>query len=66
MQAEIEASNLNDLIAVAKRYQIEKLQVACAEFLEGDVSADNAADLFQIAPDMLGDAVSSVVLAVCI
>jgi hypothetical protein len=55
-KVEVEASNLNDLIAVAKRYQVEKMQVLCAEFLEADVSVDNACELFQIAPDMLGDA----------
>jgi hypothetical protein len=55
-KVEVEASNLNDLIAVAKRYQVEKMQVLCAEFLEADVSVENACELFQIAPDMLGDA----------
>jgi len=55
-KAEIEASNLNELIAIAKRYQVEKLQLLCGEFLEADVSVENACELYQIAPDMLGDA----------
>jgi hypothetical protein len=51
----VESSNIQPLINLAKRYQVEKLQVLCAEFLEGDVSIENACELFEIAPKMLDD-----------
>jgi len=54
-EVKVESSNIQPLINLAKRYQIEKLQVLCAEFLEGDVSVENACELFEIAPKMLDD-----------
>eukprot|EP00456_Euglypha_rotunda_P003441 TRINITY_DN1059_c0_g1_i2.p1 TRINITY_DN1059_c0_g1~~TRINITY_DN1059_c0_g1_i2.p1 ORF type:complete len:196 (+),score=44.36 TRINITY_DN1059_c0_g1_i2:594-1181(+) len=52
---EVDSSNIQQLIKVSGKYQVEKLRVVCAEFMEGDVNKDNVLDLFQIAPAMLGD-----------
>jgi hypothetical protein len=52
---DVTASNIQALIKIAGKYQVEKLRALCAEFMEGDVNKDNVLDLFQIAPTMLGD-----------
>lgn len=51
----VTSENIMELIACAKKYQIEKLQIICAEFMEADLNADNALSLFEVAPTMLGD-----------
>jgi hypothetical protein len=54
-EAEVDSSNIQELMAVAGKYQVEKLKATCAEFMEADVNVDNALDLFSIAPTLLGD-----------
>eukprot|EP00808_Paulinella_micropora_P015776 g58134.t1 len=54
-EVEIDPANLPALIQIAKKYQIEKLQMLCSDYMEKDVSLENAIDLFQMAPDLLGD-----------
>jgi len=54
-EVDVNAQNIAALIACAKKYQIEKLQIACAEFMEADINADNALELFAVAPELLGD-----------
>jgi len=54
-QVEVTATNIQALIQVATKYQVEKLKAVCAEFMEADVNKENVLDLFQIAPQMLGD-----------
>jgi hypothetical protein len=54
-ETEVDSSNIADLIKVGKKYQIEKLQVLCADFMQADVNINNALELYQIAPDLLGD-----------
>eukprot|EP00457_Paulinella_chromatophora_P005564 gb/GEZN01005581.1/.p1 GENE.gb/GEZN01005581.1/~~gb/GEZN01005581.1/.p1 ORF type:complete len:489 (-),score=102.28 gb/GEZN01005581.1/:270-1736(-) len=54
-EVDIEPENLPALIQLAKKYQVEKLQLLCTEYLEKDVSVENAVDLFQMAPDLLGE-----------
>jgi len=51
----LDTGKLPELISLAQKYQIEKLQVACTEFMEKDVSAENVCELFEIAPKLLGD-----------
>jgi len=52
---ELDASKLPDLINLAQKYQIEKLQLACSDYMEKDISAENVCELFEIAPKLLGD-----------
>jgi hypothetical protein len=52
---EIDPTYLGSLINISHKYQIEKLQLACSEFMEKDVNAENALELFEIAPQLLGD-----------
>ena len=54
-ECQVNADNISELIACAKKYQIEKLQISCAEFMEGDVNADNVLELYEMAPALLGD-----------
>jgi len=54
-ETKVNASNISELIACAKKYQIEKLQILCAEFMEADIQSDNVLSLYEIAPDLLGD-----------
>jgi len=53
-EVEIDASNVQNLVKVANKYQVEKLKVACRELLEGDVNKDNAIDFFIMGPSMFG------------
>jgi len=52
---EIDPAYLGTLINISHKYQIEKLQLACSEFMEKDVNAENACELFEMAPSLLGD-----------
>eukprot|EP00456_Euglypha_rotunda_P038401 TRINITY_DN2951_c0_g1_i25.p1 TRINITY_DN2951_c0_g1~~TRINITY_DN2951_c0_g1_i25.p1 ORF type:complete len:253 (-),score=51.33 TRINITY_DN2951_c0_g1_i25:37-795(-) len=52
---ELDAAKLPDLISIAQKYQVEKLQLACSEYMEKDVNVDNVCELFEIAPKLLGD-----------
>jgi len=54
-ETEVDSTNIADLIKVGKKYQIEKLQILCADFMEADVNINNCLELFTIAPDLLGD-----------
>lgn len=38
-----------------KSIKLKKLQISCAEFMEGDVNVDNVLDLYEVAPALLGD-----------
>jgi hypothetical protein len=52
---EIDTSNLTEFVNLGKKYNVEKVQVMCAEFMENDVSVDNVLELFEIAPTLLDD-----------
>jgi len=52
---DVDPAYLGDLINISHKYQIEKLQMACTDFMEKDVNAENALELFEIAPTLLGD-----------
>jgi len=52
---DVSPSNIQTLISVADKYQVDKLKVRCGEFMTGDINKENVLDLFQIAPTMLGD-----------
>eukprot|EP00808_Paulinella_micropora_P013702 g4242.t1 len=54
-EVEIEPDNLPALIQLAKKYQVEKLQFLCTEYMEKDISVENTIDLFQMAPELLGE-----------
>lgn len=54
-EVEVNADNIQPLMKLAKKYQVEKLSGLCADFMSGDVNAENVLDLFQIAPTLLGD-----------
>jgi len=54
-EVEVNADNIQALMKIAKKYQVDKLSALCADFMQGDVNADNVLDLFQIAPTLLGD-----------
>jgi hypothetical protein len=54
-EVEIDPTQLADLIKLSHKYQIEKLQLLCSEFMEKDVTVDNACELFEMAPKLLGD-----------
>jgi len=54
-KVEIDVSTISDLIKIAHKYQIEKLQLACADYMEKDVTVDNACELFEMGPKILGD-----------
>jgi hypothetical protein len=42
-------------MALARRYQVDKLQVLCADFLTNDLSIDNALNMYVVAPDLVSD-----------
>jgi len=52
---ELDASNIQEFVALGKKYAIDKLQVICADFMEADVTIENVLELFQIAPSLLDD-----------
>jgi len=52
---DIDPANLAPLINLAQKYQIEKLQILCTEFMEKDVTVENACELFEMAPKLLGE-----------
>jgi len=54
-EVEVNADNIQSLMKLAKKYQVDKLSGLCADFMSGDVNAENVLDLFQIAPTLLGD-----------
>jgi hypothetical protein len=54
-EVSVDSSNVAQYIDVGKKYQIEKLQMLCSKFMTADINMDNALELFQIAPDLLGD-----------
>jgi hypothetical protein len=53
-KVDVDADNISGLIAVATKYQVEKLRVQCADFMERDVTLENVCSLFEIAPTLLG------------
>jgi len=54
-ELDVTAQNIQSLLNLASKYQVEKVQAACTDFLEGDITKDNVLEFFQIAPKMLGD-----------
>jgi len=53
-ELDVDTSNIIDYIAISTKYQVEKMRVACATFMERDISVDNVCDLFEMAPTLLG------------
>jgi len=54
-KVELNTSNLMPLIEISKKYQIEKMQAFCADFMSNDITNENACEIFQLGPDLLGD-----------
>jgi len=52
---EINAKNLQGLIKLSTKYQVDKVRGMCASFMDDDITAENVLELFEIAPSMLGD-----------
>jgi len=53
-KCEITPTTIQPLIEVSRKYQIEKMQALCANYLSHDINVDNACELFQLAPDLMG------------
>jgi len=51
----ITADNVDPLMSLARKYQVEKLQVLCGECLRDDMTIETALHWFQTAPEILGD-----------
>ncbi len=51
--AEVEVKNVGEAMAVATKYAVDKLHGVCASFLEDGIRIDNAAQLFQTAPQLV-------------
>jgi hypothetical protein len=50
-KVELTTANLMPLVEIAKKYQIEKMQAFCADFMSNDITTDNACEIFQLGPD---------------
>lgn len=55
-KVEVDQGDLNILIDLAKRFQVEALRIACVEFMEGDITADSACKRFEEGRKLLNDA----------
>jgi hypothetical protein len=53
--ADIKAEDLPDLIACAKKFQLEGLRVLCVTFMEEGVTVQNACTLFESAEKLLNE-----------
>lgn len=51
----VTAGNISQLIELGKKYQIEKVQMICSEYMQYDIKLENALELFDTAPVTLGD-----------
>ena len=45
-EVEVTATDVTELVALAKQYQVESLKAACVEYMEQDVTAEKACTLF--------------------
>lgn len=52
---EVNDDNLEDLTVVGKKYQIEKIQLACATYMEQGITVKNVCQMFESAARLLGD-----------
>eukprot|EP00808_Paulinella_micropora_P005119 g39358.t1 len=53
--ANIQPGNIRQLLKLATKYQVEKLQMLCYEYLANDITAENACELYQMSPQLLGE-----------
>jgi len=53
--ADIKTEDLGDLIACAKKFQLEGLRLLCVTFMEETVTVDTACDLFERAEKLLNE-----------
>jgi len=51
----VTTDNVTELMSLARRYQVDKLQVLCADFLTNDLSIENALNMYVVAPDLVSD-----------
>jgi len=51
----VTSGNISQLLELGKKYQVEKVQMICSEYLAYDINLDNALKLFDTAPVTLGD-----------
>jgi hypothetical protein len=54
-ELQVTPANFQGLIKLATKYQVDKIQALCSEFVEGDLSKDNAWSMFEMGPSLLGD-----------
>jgi len=52
---EVNDDNLEQLSVVGKKYQIEKIQLACATYMEQGITVKNVCQMFESAVKLLGD-----------
>jgi len=51
----VNSENIDGLMKVARKYQVDKVRVLCADFMEQDINKDNAVELFLSGPSIMGD-----------
>jgi hypothetical protein len=51
----IDQSNIHELIRLARRYGIVKVNLLCSEYMESDLTVQNACDMFELACGLLND-----------
>jgi len=54
-EIEITSTNLDGLMKVGRKYQVDKIKLLCAEFMEQDINKDNVIELFISGPTIMGD-----------
>jgi len=54
-EIEVNAENIDGLMKVSRKYQVDKVRLLCAEFMEQDINKDNAVELFLSGPSIMGD-----------
>lgn len=52
---DVNDDNLEDLTIVGKKYQIEKIQLACATYMQQGITVKNVCQMFESASRLLGD-----------
>jgi len=54
-KVDINDDNLEDWTIIGKKYQIEKIQLACATYMEQGINIKNVCQMFETAARLLGD-----------
>jgi len=53
-KVDVNPATIQPLLEIAKKYQIEKMQSICSDFMSHDINVDNACELFQLSPNVAG------------